>query len=151
MVKPYKHSFSVNFLLLITLTIQTVMPTFLRLIQNCNVHLSSFDTDCNVHLSSFDRDLYIHLSSFDTDCNVHFSSNGRDCYISVFLRLIQTVMSIFLGGTIFQKPNKLQKLNQNKSFSFIFHRFSSFICCLSVILWLDKGHFPENLNTVCPC
>ena len=23
--------------------------------------------------------------------------------------------------------------------------------CLSVILWLDKGDFPENLHTVCPC
>ena len=23
-----------------------------------------------------------------------------------------------------------------------------FVCCLSVILWLDKGDFPENLHTV---
>ena len=22
---------------------------------------------------------------------------------------------------------------------------------LSVVLWLDKGDFPENLHTVCPC
>ena len=41
---------------------------------------------------------------------------------------------------------------QYKSFSFIFHRFSPFICCLSVVLWLDvKGDFPENLHTVYPC
>ena len=49
--------------------------------------------------------------------------------------------------------NKRQKLNQNKiSFSLIFHRFSPFICCvLSVVLWLDKGDFPEKLHTVCSC
>ena len=22
---------------------------------------------------------------------------------------------------------------------------------LSVVLWLDKGDFPENVHTVCPC
>ena len=36
------------------------------------------------------------------------------------------------------------------SFSFTFHRFSPFICCLSVVLWVDKADFPENLHTVCP-
>ena len=25
------------------------------------------------------------------------------------------------------------------------------LCCLSVILWLDKGDFPENVHTACPC
>ena len=41
------------------------------------------------------------------------------------------------------------KQKQDKSFSFIFHRFWPFICCLSVVLWLDKGDFPENMHTVC--
>ena len=40
---------------------------------------------------------------------------------------------------------------QDKSFSFIFDRFWPFICCSSVVLWLDKGDFPENLHTACPC
>ena len=40
---------------------------------------------------------------------------------------------------------------QHKSFSFIFHHFCLFICCLSVILWLDKWDIPENVHTVCPC
>ena len=40
---------------------------------------------------------------------------------------------------------------QDESFAFIFHRFRPFICCLSVVLWLDKGDFPQNLHTVCPC
>ena len=47
-----------------------------------------------------------------------------------------------------------KKINQSKtdnSFSLIFHRFYPFICCLSVVLWLDKGDFPENVHTVCPC
>ena len=35
------------------------------------------------------------------------------------------------------------------AFSFIFHRFWPFICCLSVVLWLDKGDFPKNAHTVC--
>ena len=33
--------------------------------------------------------------------------------------------------------------------SLISHRFQPFICCLSVVLWLDKGDFPGNLHTVC--
>ena len=33
-------------------------------------------------------------------------------------------------------------------FSFYFHRFSLFICCLSVILKLDKEDYPENLQIV---
>ena len=33
------------------------------------------------------------------------------------------------------------KPKQDKSFSFIFHHFWLFICCSSVILWLDKGDF----------
>ena len=37
---------------------------------------------------------------------------------------------------------------QDKTFSFIFHHFWPFLCCLSVILWLDKGDFPENVHTV---
>ena len=34
---------------------------------------------------------------------------------------------------------------QDMFFSIIFHRFSPFICCLSVVLWLDKGNFPRKL------
>ena len=31
------------------------------------------------------------------------------------------------------------------------HCFSLFNCCLSVVLQLDKGHYPENLQVVfCP-
>ena len=37
------------------------------------------------------------------------------------------------------------------TFSFMFHRFQPFICCLSVVLCPDKGDFPENVHTVCPC
>ena len=104
---------------------------------NCNVHLSSFDTDCNVHLSSFERDCYISIFL-----------RLVQTVMSIVLRLIQTVMSIFLGGTIFPKTEQAAKTQskQDKSFSFIFHRFWPFICCLSVVLWLDKGDSPENLH-----
>ena len=30
-------------------------------------------------------------------------------------------------------------------------RGAGFICCLSVILWLDKGNFLENVHTVHSC
>ena len=40
---------------------------------------------------------------------------------------------------------------RDKTFSFIFHRFWPFICCLSVVLRLDKLDFPKNVHTVCPC
>ena len=36
-------------------------------------------------------------------------------------------------------------------FFFHFSSFLTFICCLSVILWLDKRDFRENVHTVCPC
>ena len=44
------------------------------------------------------------------------------------------------------------KLNQNK-ISFFLSHFSSFLTVylLSVVLWLDKGDFPENVHTVCSC
>ena len=35
--------------------------------------------------------------------------------------------------------------------SLFFRSFQRFIRRLRVILWLDKGDFPENLHTVCPC
>ena len=31
----------------------------------------------------------------------------------------------------------------------IFHRFYPFNCCLSVLLELDKGDYPENMQIVC--
>ena len=34
------------------------------------------------------------------------------------------------------------------AFRLIFHRFSPFNCCLSVVLQLDKGDYPENLQIV---
>ena len=43
------------------------------------------------------------------------------------------------------------KPKQGKSFALIFHPFWPFICCLSVVLWLDKGDFPKNVDTVHPC
>ena len=62
-----------------------------------------------------------------------------------------------MTASIVQTLNKRQQLNNNNnnkkeiSFSVIFHRFQPFICCLSVILWLDKGDCPENLHVVSPC
>ena len=50
---------------------------------------------------------------------------------------------------------KTTQLNQKQisglAFYLIFHRFSPFNCCLSVVLQLDKGDYPENLQVVtCP-
>ena len=60
-----------------------------------------------------------------------------------------------LLGHAYNLPSTKQAVKtqpkQDKSFSFIFHRCWLFICCLSVILWLDKGDFSENLHTVRPC
>ena len=36
-------------------------------------------------------------------------------------------------------------------FPLIFHSFKPFIGCLSVVLWPDKGDFPQNVHTVWPC
>ena len=47
---------------------------------------------------------------------------------------------------------KTTQLNQqqisNLAFHLIFHRFSPFNCCLSVVLYLDKGDYSENLQIV---
>ena len=51
---------------------------------------------------------------------------------------------------------------QDKSFSFVsaphtlwswanLHHFWPFICCLSVVLWIDKGDFPKSVHTVHLC
>ena len=40
------------------------------------------------------------------------------------------------------------KPKQEKTFSFLFHLFWPFVCCLSVVLLLNKGNFPENVQTV---
>ena len=46
----------------------------------------------------------------------------------------------------------LKQLSPKKiSVSLIFHHFQLFNCCLSVILWLDKGDFQKNIHIVCPC
>ena len=34
------------------------------------------------------------------------------------------------------------------AFHLIFHCFSPFNCCLSVVLYLDKGDYPDNLQVV---
>ena len=42
-----------------------------------------------------------------------------------------------------------KRLNDNMFF--VFHHFSPFNCCLSVVLYLDRGDYPENLQVVfCP-
>jgi len=45
----------------------------------------------------------------------------------------------------------LGKKEEDKSdlaFHLIFHRFSPFNCCLSVVLLFDKGDYLENLQIV---
>ena len=61
-------------------------------------------------------------------------------YIKIWNRMTASVLK--------QDPNT-KSFKQKKSFSFIFHHYWPFICRLSVVLWLDKGDFPENLHTVC--
>ena len=55
--------------------------------------------------------------------------------------------------TFFQALDK--KSPKDKLFRFSFHFFNlffyRFITVLSVILQLDKGDYPENLQTVCLC
>ena len=43
------------------------------------------------------------------------------------------------------KKNKQQKVIKNKD-----NFFLSFVIVFNV-LWLEKGDFPENVHTVCPC
>ena len=61
-------------------------------------------------------------------------------YIKIWNRMTASVLK--------QDPNT-KSFKQKKYFSFIFHHYWPFICRLSVVLWLDKGDFPENLHTVC--
>ena len=70
---------------------------------------------------------------------------------NVIICITSHLLHIIVMPTIFQALNKLQNLNQYESFSVFFHNFYPFISCLSVVLWLDKGDFPENVYTVCPC
>ena len=46
---------------------------------------------------------------------------------------------------------QVTKTQPKQVFLSFFHRFWPFICCLSVVLWLYKGDFRENVHTVCPC
>ena len=44
-----------------------------------------------------------------------------------------------------------QKQTRGLALHLIFHRFSTFNCCLSVVLQLDKGDYPEHSHVVfCP-
>ena len=47
-------------------------------------------------------------------------------------------------------PSTEQAVKTKPKQVFVFH-FWPFICCLSVVLWLDKGDFPKNVHAVCPC
>ena len=67
------------------------------------------------------------------------------------LQQIITLVQLLLNSLPSSEQAVKTKPKQTKSSSFIFHRFRPFICCLRVVLWLDKGDFPENLHTVCPC
>ena len=44
-----------------------------------------------------------------------------------------------------EQATKMQP-KQGKFFYLVFNRFNPFIFCLSVVLWLDKGDFPENVH-----
>ena len=49
-----------------------------------------------------------------------------------------------------QKNKKTKEEKKKISFFLIFHRFQPFNCCLSVVLSLDEGDFPENVHIVGP-
>ena len=53
------------------------------------------------------------------------------------------LINVFLSSTLPETNTG------NGAFHFIFHRFSPFNCCLSVIMLLDKGDYPENLQVLC--
>ena len=89
----------------------------------------------SLSLSPFSVTLLFHFSL--TPHNIHYTTPiTRHCHANNLPSTEQAVKT---------QP----KLDQ--SFSFIFHRFWQFICCLSVVLFLNKGDFPANLHTVCPC
>ena len=57
-------------------------------------------------------------------------------------------------STFFQTLDKKTTLNNStkqKASHLIFRRFHPFNCCLSVVLSLDEGYYPENLQIVCVC
>ena len=64
---------------------------------------------------------------------------------------VQTKASLFLTQTRSSKHQTSCKNSTKTRQVYFFHRFWPFICCLSVILGPDKGDFPENVHTVCPC
>ena len=81
----------------------------------------------------------------------------HDCFFVLFLLRFFVFFGWFFSLSLFllNLPSTEQtvktKPKQDNFSSFIFHRFGPFICCLSVVLKLDKGDVPENLHTVCPC
>ena len=75
--------------------------------------------------------------------------------------MILQISNLFqaLGKTTTAQQNKNKQKQTNKQKGVvvfltshpIFHRFSPFNCCLSVVLYLDKRDYPENSHAVfCP-
>ena len=95
------------------------------------------------------------LCWFFTVCSV--LGRLHDCLFVLFLFLFSCFLFGFSFAFFFllNLPSTEQAVKtqpkQDKSFSFICHRFWPFICCLSVVLWLYKGDVSENLHTVSPC
>ena len=70
-------------------------------------------------------------------------SCGLWFWMSTRLFILTRTHSMHIFGEILPSTEQAVKTQpkQDKSFSFICHCFWPFICCLSVILWLDKGGF----------
>ena len=57
----------------------------------------------------------------------------------------------FGNNPLYNSTQLNQKQTSALALHLIFHRFSLFNCCLSVVLQFDKGNYPENLHVVfCP-
>ena len=68
--------------------------------------------------------------------------------IACRLNIQSATMSVYFHFHSDKHSINLWKQSLFLSFFIIFNQF---ICCLSAVLWLVKGDFPENFQTVCQC
>ena len=70
------------------------------------------------------------------------------CFVFIYLLICNTYfpLKIFFISTGQENNRTKQKISH-----LIFSSFLTFNCCLSVVLSLDEGDYPENMQIVCLC
>ena len=102
-----------------------------------------------------------HLPVFPENCSSEQSSaltvtlHFKYCQVCMWIHSILPCGILVLHknlkqSSMHQQSSKHQTSckNSTKTREVFFFYFEPFICCLSVVLWLDKGDFPQNVHAV---